>query len=512
MTNVRKREWCDCLSVRDGQLFIEECNALDLVQEFGSPLFVLSEQQLRDNIKEFKRAFTQEWPYGEVDVLPAFKANCTLASRKILSDEGAGADIYSEGELIGALKCGTQPELISVNGGGKSEAFIRKCIKAGVRITVEDLDEPELINRVAQALGKKAKIRFRMKPNFPNLYKRTDFSPEYVSIDLGIQIYKSGIPAQYLPELGKKVLAMECVELVGLHFHAGRHHQSLWYWRGLMKQYAALVAELCQIWGKNGCPFKLQELDIGGGYASLRDPLNRLELGKDVIFTWLTWPILQGLRLLSSKWRYKMYSLLIKAMARDPYPGYAPRIRDYAQAAAGTFRRELEKYNLDLTGIRLQIEPGRCLYGNTGIHLTTVKKVKTQTQPMAMNWILTDTTCFFLAGGIYEYNFHDFVVANKVNDKACQVADIVGHSCYADRILPLVNVPDVQEKDVIAILETGAYQEVSASNFNALPRPATVLVSNHSAELIKRSETVDDVFARDIIPRRLSKETTCEED
>ncbi|MCP4451499.1 MAG: hypothetical protein GY809_08560, partial [Planctomycetes bacterium] len=497
MANATKRQWSDCLSVRDGHLYIEECNTLDLVKEFGSPLFVLSEQQLRDNAREFKRAFSKEWPHGEVDVLPAFKANSTLASRRILSDEGAGADIYSEGELIGVLKCGTQPERISVNGGGKSEAVIRRCIEAGVRITVEDLDEPELINRVAGAMGKTAKIRFRVKPDFPNLHKRTDFSPEYVSIDLGIQVYKSGIPAQYLPELGKKVLAMDHVELVGLHFHGGRHHQSLWYWRGLMKQYGALVANLCDIWGQNGRAFKLQELDIGGGYASHRDPLNKLELGKDVIFTWLTWPIMQAMRLLSPKWRYKLYSLLVKAMARDPYPGYAPSIQDYAQAAVGTFRNELEKRQVDLTGVRLQIEPGRGLYGNTGIHLASVKKVKKQTEPMAMTWVLTDTTYFFLAGGTYEYNFHDFVVANRVNDPACQVADIVGHSCYADRILPLVNIPDVMKEDVIALLETGAYQEVSASNFNALPRPATVLVNHKVAELIKRAETVDDVFARD---------------
>ena len=507
MADTKKRQWSDCLSVRDGRLHIEECNTLDLVKEFGSPLFVLSERQLRDNVREFKRAFSEEWPYGEVDVLPALKANSTLASRRILSDEGAGADIYSEGELIGALKCGTKPELISVNGGGKSEAVIRRCIEAGVRITVEDLDEPELINRVARDMGKTAKIRFRIKPDFPNLHKRTDFSPEYVSIDLGIQVYKSGTPAQYLPDLGKQVLAMDHVELVGLHFHGGRHHQSLWYWRGLMTQYAALVADLCRTWGQNGQALKLQELDIGGGYASHRDPLNKLELGKDVIFTWLTWPIMQAMRLLKPTWRYKLYSLLVKSMARDPYPGYAPSIQAYAQAAAGTFRRELEKQNIDLTGVRLQIEPGRGLYGNTGIHLTTVKKVKKQTHPMAMTWVLTDTTYFFLAGGTYEYNFHDFVVANKVNDKACQVADIVGHSCYADRILPLVNIPDVKEKDIIAILETGAYQEVSASNFNALPRPATVLVNRDAAEMIKRSETVDDVFARDIIPKRLCKES-----
>lgn len=512
MAQKTQRQWSDCLSVRDGQLFIEDCSSMDLVEQFGSPLFVLSEKQLRDNVREFKRAFSKEWPYGKLDVLPALKANSTLASRQILSDEGAGADIYSEGELIGALKCGTQPELISVNGGGKSEAVIRRCVEAGVRITVEDLDEPELINRVAQSMGKIAKIRFRIKPDFPNLHKRTDFSPEYVSIDLGIQVYKSGIPAQYLPDLGKKVLAMDHVELVGLHFHGGRHHQSLWYWRGLMKQYAALVASLCQAWAQDNVPFKLQELDIGGGYASHRDPLNKLELGKDVIFTWLTWPIMQAMRVLNPKWRYKLYSLLVKAMARDPYPGYAPSIEDYARAAVGTFRTELEKSPVDLTDVRLQIEPGRGLYGNTGIHLARVKKVKKQTEPMAMTWVLTDTTYFFLAGGQYEYNFHDFVVANKVNDPACQVADVVGHSCYADRILPLVNIPEVQEGDVIAILETGAYQEVSASNFNALPRPATVLVNGTSADLIKRSETVEDVFARDIIPERLDKESQNEED
>ena len=92
-----------------------------------------------------------------------------------------------------------------------------------------------------------------------------------------------------------------------------------------------------------------------------------------------------------------------------------------------------------------------------------------------MNWVLTDTTYFFLSGGVYEYNFHEFRVANKVNAAPKHVADVVGHSCYADRILPLVKVPDIEEGDIFAFLDMGAYQEVSASNFNALPRPAMVL-------------------------------------
>lgn len=499
----RERQWSDCLSQRNGHLFIDDCKAADLVQQHGSPLFVLSEKQLRANVREFQESFQKYWPHGPVDILPAFKANWTLATRAILSEEGAGADIYSEGELAGALKCNTRPELISVNGGGKSEEMIRRCIQAGVRITVEDLDEPERINRIAGELGLKARVRFRVKPDFPNLHKRTDFSQEYASIDLGIQVYKSGIPAQYLPELGKRVLSMPNIELIGFHFHGGRHHQSLWFWRGMMKQYAKLIANLCEHWGSDGKPFKPREIDVGGGFASYRDPHNKLEYTGEIIFTWLTWPFVKLMRFVGSRLRYRIYDMILQSMARDPYRGYAPTVDEYAEATVGTLRSELERRKMDLDGVRLQVEPGRRLYGNAGIHLSTIKKVKKQTVPLKMNWVLTDTTYFFLTGGVYEYNFHDFVIANRTDAEPTQVADIVGHSCYGDRILPLVNVPEVSEGDILAILETGAYQEASASNFNALPRPATVLVNGSFSEVIKRAETIDDVYGRDIVPARL---------
>ena len=92
-----------CLSERSGHLYIEDCDTVELIKEFGSPLFVVSEQQLRDNYRQYKRAFSQFWPNGQVDILPANKANWNTAVRTILSQEGAGADIYSEGELHSAL-------------------------------------------------------------------------------------------------------------------------------------------------------------------------------------------------------------------------------------------------------------------------------------------------------------------------------------------------------------------------------------------------------------------------
>ncbi len=488
-----------CLSTRDGHLFIDDCDTVDLVDRFGSPLFVFSERQLRQNVREFRDTFARYWPDGKLEVLPAIKANWIIAIRKILSQEGAGADIYSPGELHAALVADVDPELISVNGGGKQEEQIEECIRQGVRITVEDIDEPELINRVAGRLGKKARIRFRVKPNFPDLYKPTDFAQEKVSIDIGIQVYKSGIPAQYLPELGRKVLEMPNLELTGLHFHGGRHHASAWYWQGLMKAYAALIVDLCKAWGG----WQPKEIDIGGGYAIYRDPHNKLGLRKDVVETWLTWPLLQVMRLLKPGLRYRLMGKILHSFAKEPNSKIAPTIEEYARAAAGTLHRELNKLGFNTRGVTLQIEPGRCLYGNTGIHLARVKKFKQQTEPMPWSWVLTDTTYFFLAGGIYEYQFNHFIFANRTDDKQTIFADIVGHSCYGDRILPQVRVPEVKEGDILALLDMGAYQEVSASNFNALPRPATLLVDGSEAEVIRRAETIEDVFQRDIIPERL---------
>ena len=490
----------ECLSAKNGHLYMDAYDTTRLVKQFGSPLFVISEQQLRRNFRHYKNAFSRYWPDGPVDILPANKANWNTAVRTILSQEGAGADIYSEGELYSALNCHVEPDLISVNGGGKSDSILTQCIKAGVRITVEDLDEPKRINKIAKSLNKIAKIRFRVKPDFPNLWKRTDFSLESASIDLGIQMYKSGIPAQYLEELGREVLKMENVEMTGIHFHGGRHSSSLWYWKGMMKRYAQLVVHLCKAWGG----YQPKELDIGGGFATERDPHSKLGERENTIMTFFSYPLELALYGLSVNGRYSALAKMVeKVMVKIPGKKRAPTIEQYAEAAVTTFRETLIKGGLNLDGVHLQVEPGRGFYGNTGIHLTTVKKFKQQTTPMKLNWVLTDTTYFFLSGGVFEYNFHDFKVANNVNATPKHVADIVGHSCYADRISPFVKVPDIKEGDVIAYLDMGAYQEVSASNFNALPRPAMVLVNGDKAEIIKEAETIEDVFRRDRIPEHL---------
>ena len=494
----------DCLTTREGHLFIEGCDSVGLVERFGSPIFVFSEGQIRENYRRFRDAFARGWPHGPVDVMPAMKANTVLATRQILSNEGAGADIYSPEELEGALRTGVNPERVSVNGGGKEREHLRRCIREGVRITVEDVREIDWIQEEAAQLGAVAKIRFRIKPALPNLWRRTDFSQLWVPIDLGYQVYKSGIPPEYLVDMGRRVFSMPNVELVGLHFHSGRHHPSLWFWEGQMIRFARLVGELCRAWDG----WKPQEIDIGGGMASRRDPHNK-EFGRwEFLTTDLGYPFLVGLRGLGDRLYHSLLAKILDALTEHPEPKGVPTTEDYAATITRTLSRELTRQGVDLEGVRLQTEPGRSLYGDTGIHLAKVKVVKTQTQPIPYTWVLTDTTYFFLAGGVFEHNRHPFVVANKADAPNAIKADIVGHSCFADQIILGAHLPAVERGDLIAFLEAGAYQESSASNFNSLPRPATVLVNGDQAELIKRTESLDDIYGRDVVPDRLRAESS----
>ena len=144
----------DCLSARAGRLFIEECDTLGLVRQFGSPLFVFSEDQLRRNVRRFQGAFQAGWPDGPVVVMPAAKANWLAAIQRILASEGCGCDTYSAGELTMALQAGCPPPLISVNGVPKDEDHIRRSIQVGARLTIDSLEEVDVIERAAAELGR----------------------------------------------------------------------------------------------------------------------------------------------------------------------------------------------------------------------------------------------------------------------------------------------------------------------------------------------------------------------
>ena len=163
----------DCLSNRDGVLFVDDLAATELVERFGSPLFVFSENQVRRNVRRFRDAFEKGWTAGPVKVMPAAKANWIFAIQRILADEGCGADIYSAGELDVALRAGVEPRFISVNGVPKDKDHIRRTIDVGARLTIDSLRDVDFLEELAPTLKKTAYVRLRIRPAISEFVKKS---------------------------------------------------------------------------------------------------------------------------------------------------------------------------------------------------------------------------------------------------------------------------------------------------------------------------------------------------
>ena len=455
----------ECLSIRDGHLWVEGCDAVELAQRFGTPIHVISEDHLRRNVRRTAAAFRNAWPEGDVLLLPSIKANFTLALRVVLTDEGTGCDTFGPGELDAALRTGVPPQTISVNGSVKPADLIARAVEAGCRITLDSAREVELVRDAARRSGRRAVVRFRVRPDYDGLDTLTEFAETDVSIREAATAYKPGIPTEELVAIGPAALVAEELDVAGVMAHLGRHHHSVDVWRSMAASFADTIGTLSAAWGG----WAPREIDVGGGFASPRDPTGRTTR---------------------------------RGMQR-PADELSPPIEAYAEAVATSLREGLRHHGVPTEGIRLEAEPGRALLADAGIHLATVRNVKAQTRPIARRWVELDTTEMFLPDGLIEHNRWTAVVASRADRPADQEADVVGMSCGFDVIVSGAALPAVEPGDIMAILDTGAYQDAASSNFNALTRPATVLVHGDDAEVVKRAETIDDVFRRDIVPGRL---------
>lgn len=456
----------ECLTVREGRLFVEDCEAQELARRFGTPIFVVSEGQLRRNVRRFVAAFTSRWPEGDFRLLPSVKANTVLALWRILAEEGAGADTFGPAEFEVIRRVGIDPGSVSVNGC-KSAGFIAEAVRAGARITIDNVAELAEVRDAAAAAGAVARVRFRVRPDLTSIEEPSDFSPSGAAIGPRSETYRPGVPLEHLLGVRLQDLGPH-VAPVGLHLHFGRGTQSVAVRRRVAAAMVEIIVRLRDAWDG----WTPAEIDLGGGIPSPRDPVG----------------------------------LALERVAELRPPGHlAPAIEEYAETYTTTLRTECARAGVPLEGVTLEIEPGRSLFGDVGIHLARVRRLKRQTSPLPQAWIETDTTELNLAGAAWEHCRWTVVAAGRMAEEPGHRADVTGCSCNFDQIVADAELPQVQPDDVLAFLDTGAYEETTCSNFNAMPRPGTVLVSGAEAELVRRAETIEEVFRRDLLPSRLER-------
>jgi diaminopimelate decarboxylase len=237
------------LTIQNSHLHINGQDCIDIAQQYGTPLYVTSEDRIVEQYQSYTTALSAWYP--KVQVLFAAKANGNLAVMRALAREGAGADVFSSGELHLALDAGMAPEKLLFNGSSKTPDDLKLAVEKGVRVSVDSLDELHQLDAVARAAGKKVKIGFRVNPALD--------VPTHPKIATGLATSKFGIPHNEIPAAYREALSCSNIQPVGIHCHIGSQILDIEPFVRAAEVMVRIAQEL------TGMGVKLEFIDLGGG-------------------------------------------------------------------------------------------------------------------------------------------------------------------------------------------------------------------------------------------------------
>lgn len=438
-----------------GHLMVEGLDCVDLAEQFGTPLYVISENQIRHNVRAIERAFRGRYPRTEI--LFSNKANNNPAVRHIFNQEGAGGDCFGYGELYLSLLAGTDPARLMLNGSNKQEPELRTAVEAGVTINLDSLEELAMVEEVARGLGKPALVAPRTRLLLGTLDDLEADWPAGLAVGPGARAHKFGMHYEHVLECCRHALGSDWLRLTGLHHHVGR-------WTNDPRMYRAVVSELVEWAGRLNAAlgWAPRHLDVGGGLAWGR-PEGHGPGNNDRV---------------------------------------APDYDAYAEVIVSSLRQGLARFP-GLGEPTLMVEPGRAIASNIGVLLARVGIVKAWEG--VKRWVNVDASQNHLPNILSAaWYYHAVAAANAdPTESDLEEVDLVGPLCTFDLMGGARRLPPLGRGDVVAFLDAGAYGETKAATFNAQPRPATVLVCGDRADVITERETLREVLGRYRVPPRL---------
>ncbi len=237
------------LSVQDGHLLIGRHDLVALAHEYGTPLYVTDEERICDNYQRYRNALASLYPKSKV--LYAAKANGNVSLLRALGNLGAGADVFSSGELELALSAGMRPGDLLFNGSSKSPSDLNLAVAHGVTVSVDSLDELHQLDAAAKAAGKNARVSFRVNPAL--------HIPTHPKIATGVASSKFGIAHEKILPAYREALACSNVVPVGVHCHIGSQILEI---EPFVKATEVMVRVAKEL---TGIGVALEFVDLGGG-------------------------------------------------------------------------------------------------------------------------------------------------------------------------------------------------------------------------------------------------------
>lgn len=428
----------DCIDINSaGHLTIGGCDTVELAKEFGTPVYVFDENEIRKNLRTFRDSMNEYYGGNGLAVYASKAFNCKEMCR-ICAQEGTGIDVVSGGELYTALSVGFPAENIVFHGNNKTYPELCTAVENGVgRIVVDNIDELETLSRIAAEKGKTAGIMFRIKPGI-DAHTHDFIKTGQIDSKFGF-----ALETGEAMEAVKKALSTPNVKLRGLHCHIGSQIFDI----DPFELAAKVMLELFKA-VKDETGVELEELNLGGGF---------------------------GIKYLESE-------------CPRPYG-------EYMKNVSAVVREYCNKLGLKMPFVL--IEPGRSVVGAAGITLYTVGSVKNI--PGIRTYVsvdggMADNPRYALYRADYE-----IVCANKANDDRSEIVTVAGKCCESgDLIQENTKLQMVESGDILAVLSTGAYNYSMASNYNRIPRPPVVMVKDGEARTVVKRETYEQVSANDI--------------
>ena len=434
---------CPNLSINTlGHLMIGAHDTVELAQKYGTPLYVMDEDRIRERCRTYIHAMREA--FGEnARPLYASKAASFKQIYRIMREEGMGVDVVSSGEVYTAHSVGFPMENAYFHSNNKTDADIRYAMECGIGYFVADnYEELDAIERIASDMGLTQQVLLRLTPGIdPHTYAA-------VATGKVDSKFGSAIETGQADAITGYALTLPHVRLMGFHCHVGSQvFDSDVYLRAadIMLQF---VADMKAKYG-----YVTVELDMGGGYG-------------------------------------------VRYRESDPTIDIAANIREVADA----MKARCADLGIDLPAIRM--EPGRSIVADAGLTLYTagtVKRIPGYKNYVSVDGGMADNPRFALYGSPYTV-----MLANRASEDYTALGEtftcsVVGRCCESGDILQEgVTLPaDTARGDIVAVLTTGAYNYSMSSNYNRIPRPPVVMIRGRESFVAVKRETFEDVARND---------------
>jgi diaminopimelate decarboxylase len=428
----------DCLNVNsDGHLTIGGCDTVELAKEYGTPLYVLDENVIRETCRSYVNSF-KKFYNGNGMPLYASKALSCKELCRIANEENIGLDVVSGGEIYTALQAGFPMEKVHFHGNNKTADEIRFALDSKVgKFVVDNLYELELLNSIAKEKDVVANISFRIKPGV-DAHTHNFIRTGQIDSKFGF-----ALETGEAYEAVKKAITYDNVVLKELHCHIGSQIFDI-------DPFVTAAEIMVDFMGKikDELGVVISELNLGGGFG--------------IMYTKDDEPV--------------------------PYENYMEKVSVAVKAKSA-------EHGLPVPYI--YIEPGRSIVGEAGITLYTVggkKEIPDVRTYVSVDGGMTDNIRYALYQSAYTV-----VNASKADKDADEMITVAGKCCESgDLVQEHTKVAKVEVGDTLAVLSTGAYNYSMASNYNRIPRPAMVMVKDGKSRIIIKRESYEDIVRNDV--------------